>query len=303
MDDWRLGPNDDRALSEALEACRADGGDLSDPALESLALRLAADAELAERWTRIQAFDRKIAGAFMAIPVPEGVRQRVLARLVAAAETAEAIAGAPPADPPAASAPRPSQPPSESRPAPARRKPARPSPARRRLLVVAALSAAAAVAVAVWLGDLGTAPRDARQVLDETQQTFLADRAAPGALLTEASPPAGLPLSREVAAQSPAVRWRPVEQLLGTKAVAYDLPARRGVRATLYVARVRVAGLPDRPPLVPSRNTGGAIIGAWQEGPLLYVLAVEGNESDYRRLLRGPSGPVAWLALQPSKSA
>ena len=72
--------------------------------------------------------------------------------------------------------------------------------------------------------------------------------------------------------------------------MAYDLPARRG-KATLYVSKCTVAGLPPYAPPQPTLSTGGNSAAAWQSGGLLYVLVVQGdaqNYADYLDRLQGP---------------
>ena len=73
--------------------------------------------------------------------------------------------------------------------------------------------------------------------------------------------------------------------------MAYDLPAING-RATLYVVRRTVPGLPSLPPSVPSHSTGGNSAAVWQQGDLLYVLVVQGDAATYSQYLDRSNGPL-----------
>ena len=281
-------------LSEAIEACRPDSDDLSDPALARLAAELSLDSALAQRFRRVQRADRRIAAAMADVAPPAGLRERILVRL------AEATAQ-PDADVESVS---PSEAPSheleELHAAPQRRRWSR----RWLAIGVGAVAAAATLLAAVWINLPGGPTYTPQAVLVESQEFFAGDAFGDGELLSEAAPPRGLPLSPDVVRRS-GIRWRQVDGLLGATGVAYDLPGPAGTRATLYVVRRTVPGLPDHPPRRPVLSTGGCALAAWQEGPLLYVLAVAGREATYRYHLDVPSGPVAQIprpTLQSSKS-
>jgi hypothetical protein len=95
------------------------------------------------------------------------------------------------------------------------------------------------------------------------------------------------------------MRWRDVPDLLGAKAVAYDMTLPDGTRATLYVVsrRAGLPQLPNGPPRTPTPMTQRRSIAVWQKsaptGDLLYILAVDGGTSSYRSLLRVSRMPVA----------
>jgi hypothetical protein len=89
-----------------------------------------------------------------------------------------------------------------------------------------------------------------------------------------------------------AVRWRAVSGVLDCRGVAYDLADANGNRATLYVVRRTVAGVPTAPPSRPALSSGNCSTSAWQEGGLLYVLVVRGEASLYDRFLDLPRGPI-----------
>jgi hypothetical protein len=99
-------------------------------------------------------------------------------------------------------------------------------------------------------------------------------------------PPDGYPISRYVY-RLPGTRWRPVHGFLrrNLSGVAYDL-VYRGAAATLYVMPQQSPSLPNAPPQRIGAATGNRALAAWQEGDLLYVLVVEGDERTYQSFVR-----------------
>ncbi len=311
-------PIRDERLIEAMEACRTESEDLSDPRLAFLAAELAVDPALREQFERLGRLDRAVGEAFGDVPVPEGLDRRILARL------AVARTGPAGADGPSAAAwpePEPSvqesvQAPDEQPaaawqaalgsahvPLPADDAPvsARPAPRVRRRWWLAAGGATAAATVAAALvvvlvaGFLRTSPPSVAQLLDAA----IADAAVQfrtetptGERVDRVAPPQGFPLSRQVVAL-PGTRWR--NAVVGEdRGVAFDLALRGRARATLYVLESRVANLPAMPPSQPQCNTGGYCALAWEENGLAYVLVVAGdNARDWRAYLDVPVGPVA----------
>ena len=74
-------PHREPPLADVLEACRPDRGDLEDPHFAPLADRLASDPELEERLRQMQHVDAVLGAAFHDVPVPDGLQERLLARL------------------------------------------------------------------------------------------------------------------------------------------------------------------------------------------------------------------------------
>jgi hypothetical protein len=265
-------PTQNERFREALEAYRPGGDDLGDPALAAVARQLAADPELAERFEQLQKIDAVIKAALVDVAVPDGVAQRLLVRLEefrVEAEAAHHIA-APPA------APKP----------PALRRHAT------RWIVGLAGALAASVLVAVVLHANRTRVFSPSAALEEATRLFAVEPdAAAGYALAETPAPTDFPLSRDVL-EFPQVRWRWVQGFLGGKAVAYDLSAPGGGRATLFVAQRTVRDLPNIPPLVPTPTTAGCSAAAWQQEGTLYVLVVEGGARTYRGFLDLSRGPL-----------
>jgi hypothetical protein len=83
------------------------------------------------------------------------------------------------------------------------------------------------------------------------------------------------------------------EIALGEGGVAYVLSADTEPPAILFVVKARVADLPFAPPSKPQSTTGGQAIAAWQSGPLVYVLVIQGDQQRYRALINSSAPPLA----------
>lgn len=268
----RHDPTDERLL-EAMEVCRPASDDLADPALAELAAELGRNRKLEVLFARLQKVDAVLAGAIQDVPVPPGLSDRLLAALAvgAAGVPAEAVR-----EPCAAAA---------CGKAAAQRRV-------RRWLFSLSAAVAALLLVAVGWFQRTQVQYSSASVLEAAVDFFNNDAHDQGNLVSAASPPWGFPASRYV--QLPAeTRWRKVGTLLRSGGVAYEMSGPGGLRATLYVVRQSIAGLPDQPPARPVYGTARCCSAAWQEGQLLYVLVVVGESSDYQRLVNVPNGPLA----------
>jgi hypothetical protein len=269
-------PIQDPRIAEAIEACRPGSDDLSDPALAFLAAQLAANPDLAGLFERVQGLDTTLAEAFRDVPVPNGLADRIAARLAAERE-----AQAAPADGEQATETEAAEPTPEVSRAGRR-------VSRRWLLAgvgsVAVVAASITVAVLV-LGQKAPA-LDAAAVCEEAMRLFESDWDEPGESVVQNAPPGGYPPSPDLGVlRFPEMRWRWARDFLGHRAVAYDLTRPGSPRATLYVVRCNVPGVPALPPPRPAFTTGNRSTAAWQTDGLLYVLVVEGGRETYRDLL------------------
>jgi negative regulator of sigma E activity len=268
-------PNRDPRLLEALEACRPGSDDLEDPAMALLAEQLAADPELAELAERLTRVDASVAEAFGDVPLPDGLAERITARLAAAGNGLKPPARGPKAQQTGVEAPS----------AEAAKRPTRLWP--RWVLAGTVAAAVAATVIAAVVVPLRP-PQDLDQqaVLDGAREFFMVDRDAEAQPVAEVEPPDAYPTDPDFDVRRfPRIRWRSIRGFLGRQGVAYDLGAPRTPRATLYVVRCTVPGLPSAAPPQPSSTTRGVAIGAWQRDNLLYVLVVEGEPGIYQRLL------------------
>ena len=231
---------------------------------------MADDPDLEELYALTQRVDTVLGAEFRDVPVPEGLRERLLDRLDCDAQ--QAIT---PQATPAVVAAR------------ARR-------VSRRWLVAGsvALTAAAGLLIAGWMGLYSRQPDNKETILARAIESFtegLHTAEVEGQLLTVATPSGNYPLSRAVA-YSPTTRWLPLRDFSGRSGVAYRM-THRGVRGTLYVLSGPLAGLPSRPPIRPAFTTAGCAASLWNEGGRMYVLVVHsGNAATYQSFLarRGP---------------
>ena len=251
---------DRKRIVEVLDSCRPESDDLSAPELADVAGRLAADPELDDLREQIETLDLKIAAAYHDVPIPPGLEERLTAAIVQA------------------------QPLSHHRPA----------RLRRRLVIFSGTVAAVGLMLLVMLFNWDRTPAISEQTaLDEAIRYFDAETAAvpAGRLLSESSPPNGIPFSKSLLSLR-GIRWRAVANLLGQSGIAFDLPAPAGNRATLYALRQTVSGLGDTPTERPFA-TGGRCAAAWRENGVTYVLVVQGAPNSLENYLNLPRGPLA----------
>jgi hypothetical protein len=263
-----------RQLHESLDACRPGSDDLAHPELTEARAELEKDAALRKQFARIEQFDRGVAAAMHDVPLPEGLRERLLAKLaddVASVTSPEVVSVDAPGIPPSV------------------------APRRRFLMATAgalALAACAMIAVAIRWNDGGEDWRPgpvagiAAQSFDDYASRF------EGAKTGEAP---SYPLSQHVVHDRRPARID-VRDLAGCSGVAYRVQSRQRVPGVLFVLnpRSKLQGFPARPPGSPQANTGGHISACWREGNRLYILAYAGAAKDYRGFL-SPTGPVAML--------
>ncbi len=268
------GPIRDPRLLELLEACRLGDAESSDPLEERLLAELAASPELDDFYERLRRLDASLTAAFSDVSVPKGLQERILARLDAA-RTHSSVDVTPPVDTTGSSAM------------------VRPRPWRLRLLWGVVAASAAVLFVCIWFG---RTPRDLGGSIDWNLafEQFRGDLEGGlhGLGQSIETAPASHPVSPAVVIY-PGTTWRTVRDFLGCQGVAYDLTDPSGVRATLYVIRA-TAMLPDAPDYYqPTVTTGNRSLVMWQEGGLVYALAVEAGNRGYQQFLAVSVGPVA----------
>ena len=269
-------PTDERLL-EAMEVCRPGSDDLADAAMADLVAELGRNRKLGVVFVRLQKVDAVLAGAIQDVPVPPGLCDRLLAAMAVGAAVEAA-------DVPVAEAGQ-----GDAIPAPAMK-----APSHRTRRWVLSLSGAIAALVLVTVGwfQQTRVEYSPASVLEAAVEFFNSDAHDQGNLLSATSAPWGFPPSRYVRL-TPDTRWHKAGTLLKSGGVAFEMTGPGGLRATLYVVRQSIAGLPDQPPPRPVYGTARCCSAAWQEGPLMYVLVVLGESTDYQRLVNAPNGPLA----------
>lgn len=149
-------------------------------------------------------------------------------------------------------------------------------------------TAAAAVLAASLLGVFFLLQRPDKQMsgsdLVELANDWVAELDGRG--WSAAAPPAAYP--PDISVRLPKSWWRNEARLQDAQAVVYvDQPNNPSV--VLFVIRTtQVKNLSPLPPLEAQWDTGPRRIAAWQAGPLVYVLAVNGDSQRYRDTLKRP---------------
>jgi len=268
---------DSRPLHELLDACRPGSDDLAQPEMAKARAELETNATARRHAARVEQFDRHVAAALHDVPLPEGLRERLLAKLAANATPAEvsakvdSVIGVGGEAIPSAHA----------------------AGGRRRRFVLAtmgalaALAACALIAVSLSSGDAHWGPVTVAEAAAPTLEEYVLRIKAPNAGELPA-----YPLSQFVLAGRQPPRFK-VGNIAGCSGVAYRLQSRQGVPGVLFVLKpwASLEGFPSRP-ATPQVDTAGRIAVSWAEQGRLYVLVFNGTTKDYPGFLR-QSGPIA----------
>ena len=277
-------PHLDEHTWQAMEACRWGTADSHDPDLRTLISRMAASPEIEKISNRIELIDQKIGAAFQDVSVPPGLAQSILDHLSHAGNpisATDALKDEPVQEASANYAVAPASLPP----------PGKLETLRRWTLISSGILSAAVLFFALWLNLFKGESYTEQTIFDEAIRFFQAGAPSGRTPWAEKSPPKTFPFSRAVFFSN-GICWRVIRDFLGQSGLAYDLPNRDGGRATLYVIRKSLEGLPNEPQYYPF-TTGGFSTSAWQEGGLLYVLVVQGEPNTYQKYLNLPRGPVA----------
>ncbi len=241
-------------------------------------------------------FDARLKRALHDAPIPAGLRDRLVAAVLAAPAAECAAMSTEPADKAVALSDGPSNKIAgharvEHEPAPvalaaaSSRNIAKYRPSRRSILVAGTLAASLLLGAGSWWMLHGSVdPRADLATLAAAWPAQLTDAWKP---MTGA--PSGFPASSAVRGEPRG--WQSASAIVGRAAVVYDV-SRHGVRAVLFAVRMAAPDLPFGPS-GPPLFTGGQTIGAWRSGTLVYVLVVQGDEQSYRGLIRSVAPPLA----------
>ncbi len=265
-------------LREAIEVCRLR--DLAAADLADVAHALSMDPRMSRARRNIEGWDSAITVAMDKIRVPEGLEERILARLAGRPSLAVSVTSAVRA---ADAGPEPSTATAEvSR---------EPDSSSARTLtywsgvgISAIIAAALIIAAGYWL-QLGS--EFGLDQLARLWQDELTDEWQP---IVNAPPEFPFPadVMRVAAAQ-----WQWIGKLTSTPVVAYELTDGK-TTALLYAARMTREGLSNAPPERPRQGASGQAIGYWRSGKIIYVLVVnDGNR--YHAFVRPASTPLAVL--------
>jgi hypothetical protein len=265
-------------IDQAIDACRPQSEDLRQPEFAQLARQLAGDAELRQVVERSQAFDSAVQRILQDVPVPEGLAERLLARLADAA-TGPRLAGA--GD---EAAIRPGQAGHDGVPE---------GRFGRRIVnrLVVSGAVAATLLLAFWL-----VPRRTHTVeqIVPLALDWVDSRLDPRGwqtLVPEQSELRDFPVPREVIPIPRA--WQRVRTELARRCVAYRLGSeRRPAYLFLVPAGYDRADLPRTAPRRPQHQTGSWLVAVWQDGQQrrACVLVFPGSALRYEDLVRTSSG-------------
>lgn len=264
-------------IRQQIEACRPGSDDLQLPEMAAAAEQVRRDPAVSDIYEQTQAWDALVAEAFADVPVPDGLQERLLARLAEEAPESQEIAITIGATAPAERAGTVDRAGTIDRAA---------KPAAGKQVVTGKTLALAAGAVAIGLALLllvALIPN--RQPLDEQQILEMVQASPVATNWNEDFSLAPHPFSDDVAAVPEG--WQYAADLPDRQAIVFNL----GPRATLHVfaPAAPVQGLPLSPPQSP-QSSSGKIAGAWTSGGLVYVLSVEGRRERYQSFIKGGGG-------------
>lgn len=291
-------------LKRWMQSVRSGGDPSSDPDFTPLAEHLAEHPEDRELLDRELQFDANLASAMLEAPVPQGLEERLLARLKLAASapagseaaplaefaSVEPAAAAPAgesfphplavAPPPSADAPRP-LPANESAPTDQDAPPARRLHLRR--WVAATVAGVLALIGVQWWYEANR-PVGWDEVLAEARSALPGAQAMgrPAAWQALATAPSEHPFGPWLDRRQ-VVGWLPSPAFLNRRAVVYWLADPGGkAQGFLFVSTARRTGpLPSAPGSF--ENSGGVWATGWRSGDSLYALAAVGERADLER--------------------
>ena len=283
-------------MLEQIDACRPGSRDVELPELRELASRLAISRAERRLYDRVQQLDGTLEQAIGDVPLPPGLADRLLGSLASARATP---IGAHTADENEAAlqgqgaslavSPQP-----VAHQASNEHKTFQSSRLLRRrgwLWTSIAMATAASLLGIAWFGNR-PAGLSAESLMEEASLFYAERQQGESWFVDQHRPPPHLPFSHDVL-EVPRTRWSQVADFLDRKdwnAVAYEMHF-RSATATLYVAQApaAIANLPNAPLATPRWSTANRVVSAWQDGSLLYVLVVEGDERTYRSFIKPKS--------------
>jgi hypothetical protein len=295
----------DAKIREAIECCRPDSSDLGMPEMACLAEAIDADADLRAAHERIQQFDAHVARIFQDVPLPEGLEDRLLARLAreegpASSDGVDSKGMAAIVD----SATDDGFDESAAARADKLAEAAQPTELPPRTMFPFALTAGVAAVLALGIGlvvyfGMGT-PEEPISREEFVRQATAAvttslDEGDWNPDLTLAPSEREFP-DEEIAGKP--LGWKHTEvSSLDKRAAAYLLSERIGSEVVLLVikSREQVVGLKPDPPRSSLPTSGQQSVGAWQSNGYLYAVVVRGPDHRRRYIeILEPPLELAW---------
>ena len=250
----------DPKFTDAIEACRPNHDDLELPEMQAAVHAMQADSRLREFRDQVRAVDIQITDAMKSVDAPDGLEDRILAKLPN--EPLVSIKG----DDASAVVT------TSSRSKGSRR-------SRWAIYAAACMFVAGLVALVVVI-------QSWPEPLNENALSELA-----ASEIRQLSPDAWVAVPNSVPKSSKLRRdlTSRYQKLGDVHAFQFG-----GGKGLLLVRKAKVASsVADRPPTVPVSRTNGWLFGSWQEKGHVYTLAVQGTLRDYGALIKR-DGPLAF---------
>lgn len=273
-------PDTQKAIKEAIDACRPGADDASLPEMSQLADSLRNDDRVRGWYDHTQQSDVAIGRAFRDVPIPEGLAARLAASVQKEGEGSHE-----------GSSSLVDEAAREQDDLNAAASVAVPASRRKRWSGVAIVGISLAVVLLMCFFLFRPASRDIvikdlpREVNEWIEEA--PDWTDWNADLAEA-PVDDYP--RDARFRASPRRWRVAGTRYDSRTIVYDIS--RPGDGFAYVFCIHTKGravpLPTVPPSNPRWTTGGVAIGAWQRNGMTYIVAVQGGKQRYREFV-GPS--------------
>ncbi len=290
-------------ISEQIDACQLGQLDIQAPEFDELRAAIAREPSVRRQFERAQAADRRIRDALLTVEPPSGFQSRLLAAL-AKSEAAESSSSVPPDDTVSAAlqSDEGSESGSEIEAGNQIIVERRLRLSSRRGWIALAVSSAAALLIAVWLGSSPTtnvAPGDLPELAIRYHRGFDATR--DWKPLSQRPP---LAPARQLE-QRLITGWLEANELLGDRrrGLAFRLQSPTGLPATLYTIEGNWTGLADGPVAAQPIRTGGLWAAAWQSEGQLFVLVIPTQDPNaFRQFLPNRGGLASRKPVQITAS-
>lgn len=271
-------PDIEKAIKEAIDACRPGADDANQPEMSALADVMQEDEQVREWYDRTQQSDAAIGRVFRDVPVPEGL----VVRLVAAVQNAETESGQESSSFVSEAVAEQGDLTAEASIAPSA------THHKRWKYVFAGVSIATIISLCLLLFLTGSPdvtpeqlPIDVNEWINEVVVANDWNGDFSEAPVQDYPP--------DPAVRADVKQWRVAQTRYDSQATVYDISRGQGY-AYLFCIRAKgnVIGLPKVPPVDPQWTTGGVAIGVWQRAGMVYVLVVERRKQQYQSFI-GPS--------------
>lgn len=269
-----------KTIKEAIDACRPGSDDVSLPEMSALAESLQDDDQVRGWYDRTQRSDLAIGGVFQDIPIPEGLSDRLVEAIQKVREEPgeesssfvdEAVA--------------------EQSDLNTAASVAIPAARRKRWKPLAVVGASLAVIILACFFLLRPDDREITigKLHSEVSEWIVEVAPSTDWNLDLGEVPAKY-IPRDPALLAIPQQWCFTETSHDRRTIVYGVSRPGEKEVSAYVFCIHTKGrditLPNVLPLAPQWTTGRVSIGAWQRNGMVYILAVQGGEQQYRSYIR-----------------